>query len=312
MSFQLKIAKSRGMCAGVERAISVVQKAIELYGQNKVWVLHEVVHNKHVVDDLRKAGAHFVETLSEVPLGCVLIFSAHGVGIKTENEAKALGVKVIDATCPVVTAIHKKMNRAGNNNQDVIVIGHNGHQEVVGTIGQYTGSPDKVHVVNSIQHIEALNIDGENSFFATQTTLSVDETRHVVEALKKKYPKIIGPKADDTCRATQVRQNAVRDLAKVCDLVLIAGSSNSSNSNRLKEVAISEGTNAYLIDDSSMIDLKWFENVSSVGISAGASAPEYVVSEIVEFLCAHGAVNVDEFGCDLKEKSFPLPKEVSI
>lgn len=204
------------------------------------------------------------------------------------------------------------MNRAGNNNQDVVVIGHNGHQEVVGTIGQYTGSPDKVHVVNSIQGIEALNIDGENAFFATQTTLSVDETRHVVEALKKKYPKIIGPKADDTCRATQVRQNAVRDLAKVCDLVLIAGSSNSSNSNRLKEVAISEGTNAYLIDDSSMIDLKWFENVSSVGISAGASAPEYVVSEIVEFLCAHGAVKVDEFGCDLKEKSFPLPKEVSI
>ena len=282
------------------------------YGQYKVWVLHEVVHNRHVVDDLRKAGAHFVETLSEVPHGCVLIFSAHGVGIKTENEAKALGVKVIDATCPVVTAIHKKMNRAGNNNQDVVVIGHNGHQEVAGTIGQYTGSPDKVHVVNSIQDIETLNIDGENAFFATQTTLSVDETRHVVEALKKKYPKIIGPKADDTCRATQVRQNAVRDLAKVCDLVLIAGSSNSSNSNRLKEVAISEGTNAYLIDDSSMIDLKWFENVSSVGISAGASAPEYVVSEIVEFLCAHGAVKVDEFGCDLKEKSFPLPKEVSI
>ena len=196
MPFQLKIAKSRGMCAGVERAISVVQKAIEQYGQNKVWVLHEVVHNRHVVDDLRKAGAHFVETLSEVPHGCVLIFSAHGVGIKTENEAKALGVKVIDATCPVVTAIHKKMNRAGNNNQDVVVIGHNGHQEVAGTIGQYTGSPDKVHVVNSIQDIEALNIDGENAFFATQTTLSVDETRHVVEALKKKYPKIIGPKAD--------------------------------------------------------------------------------------------------------------------
>lgn len=312
MSFQLKIAKARGMCAGVERAISVVQKAIELYGKNNVWVLHEVVHNKHVVDDLKNAGAQFVESLDSVPPKAVLIFSAHGVGIKTENEAKALGAKVIDATCPVVNAIHKKMNRAGINNQDAVVIGHKGHQEVVGTIGQYTGAPDKVHVVNSIDDIELLTIDGDNSIFATQTTLSVNETRQIVDALKKKYPKIVGPKADDTCRATQVRQNAVRDLAKVCDLVLIAGSSNSSNSNRLKEVAQSEGTNAYLIDDSSMIKLEWFENVKSVGISAGASAPEYVVSEIVEFLLAHGAVNVEEFGCDLKEKSFPLPREVSI
>lgn len=312
MTFSVKIAKARGMCAGVERAINAVLKALELYGREKVYVLHEVVHNKHVVDDLKKSGATFVENLEEIidPQNKVLIFSAHGVGIETEKKAESLQMSIIDATCPVVTAIHRKMNKAGHKGLDVVVIGHKGHQEVSGTIGQYTGPSEKVHIILSPEDVEKLDIDGANSFFATQTTLSVDETQLTVEALKKKYPMISGPKADDTCRATQVRQNAVRDLAKVCQLVLIAGSANSSNSNRLKEVAQSEGAVSYLIDDSSMIDLSWFEGITSVGISAGASAPEYVVTDIVEFLLSHGAVDVQEYGSDLKEKSFPLPKEI--
>ncbi|MGN1280793.1 MAG: 4-hydroxy-3-methylbut-2-enyl diphosphate reductase [Succinivibrio sp.] len=313
MTFSVKIAKSRGMCAGVERAIHVVLRALEIYGSGKVWILHEVVHNKHVVEDLKKAGASFVEDLDEIPepQGKVLIFSAHGVGIETEKKARALNLLIIDATCPVVTAIHKKMNRAGDRGLDVVVIGHRGHQEVTGTIGQYTGPSEKVHIILSADDVDKLNIDGDNSFFATQTTLSIDETQHTVDALKRKYPTISGPKADDTCRATQVRQNAVRDLAKVCQLVLIAGSANSSNSNRLREVAVSEGAKAYLVDDSSKIDLSWFEGITTVGISAGASAPEYVVTDIVEFLLSHGAADVQEYGSELKEKSFPLPKEVS-
>ena len=250
MSFSVKIAKSRGMCAGVERAIQTVKNAILKFPQKDVFVLHEVVHNKHVVDDLRSEGAHFVDSLDEVPDNSVLIFSAHGVGISTFEAAKARDLTIIDATCPVVSVIHKKMNKAGLKGMDAVVIGHKGHQEVVGTIGQYTGDLSKVHIIISADDVSSLNIDGDNAMFATQTTLSIDETRLTVEALKKKYPNIQGPKADDTCRATQVRQNAVKELARACDLVLIAGSANSSNSNRLKEVALNEGALAYLIDDS--------------------------------------------------------------
>lgn len=312
MSFSVKIAKSRGMCAGVERAIQTVKNAILKFPQKNVYVLHEVVHNKHVVDDLRSEGAHFVDSLDEVPDNSVLIFSAHGVGISTFDAAKARDLTIIDATCPVVSVIHKKMNKAGLKGMDAVVIGHKGHQEVVGTIGQYTGDVSKVHIIISADDVSSLNIDGENAMFATQTTLSIDETRLTVEALKKKYPNIQGPKADDTCRATQVRQNAVKELARVCDLVLIAGSANSSNSNRLKEVALNEGALAYLIDDSSQIENSWFNNVTTVGLSAGASAPQYVVDEIVDYLKQNGASSVEEVGSDLKEKSFPLPKEVHL
>ncbi len=312
MSFSVKIAKSRGMCAGVERAIQTVKNAILKFPQKNVYVLHEVVHNKHVVDDLRSEGAHFVDSLEEVPDNSVLIFSAHGVGISTFEAAKARDLTIIDATCPVVSVIHKKMNKAGLKGMDAVVIGHKGHQEVVGTIGQYTGDVSKVHIIISADDVSSLNIDGENAMFATQTTLSIDETRLTVEALKKKYPNILGPKADDTCRATQVRQNAVKELARSCDLVLIAGSANSSNSNRLKEVALNEGALAYLIDDSSQIEISWFNNVTTVGLSAGASAPQYVVDEIVDYLKQNGASSVEEVGSDLKEKSFPLPKEVHL
>jgi 4-hydroxy-3-methylbut-2-enyl diphosphate reductase len=204
------------------------------------------------------------------------------------------------------------MNKAGLKGMDAVVIGHKGHQEVVGTIGQYTGDVSKVHIIISADDVSSLNIDGDNAMFATQTTLSIDETKLTVEALKKKYPNIQGPKADDTCRATQVRQNAVKELARACDLVLIAGSANSSNSNRLKEVALNEGALAYLIDDSSQIENSWFNNVTTVGLSAGASATQYVVDEIVDYLKQNGASSVEEVGSDLKEKSFPLPQEVHL
>ncbi|MBQ3884311.1 MAG: 4-hydroxy-3-methylbut-2-enyl diphosphate reductase [Succinivibrio sp.] len=312
MSFSVKIAKSRGMCAGVERAIQTVKNAILKFPDQEIFVLHEVVHNKHVVDDLRSIGAHFVDSLEEVPDNSVLIFSAHGVGISTFNAAKARNLTIIDATCPVVSVIHKKMNKAGLKGMDAVVIGHMGHQEVVGTIGQYTGDQSKVHVIIKADDVESLDIDAENSMFATQTTLSIDETRLTVEALKRKYPNIQGPREDDTCRATQVRQNAVKELARECELVLIAGSANSSNSNRLKEVALNEGAFAYLIDDSSQIEISWFNNITTVGLSAGASAPQYVVDEIVEYLKQNGASSVEEVGSDLKEKSFPLPQEVQI
>ena len=312
MSFSVKIAKSRGMCAGVERAIQTVKNAILKFPDQEIFVLHEVVHNKHVVDDLRSIGAHFVDSLEEVPDNSVLIFSAHGVGISTFEAAKARKLTIIDATCPVVSVIHKKMNKAGLKGMDAVVIGHKGHQEVVGTIGQYTGDQSKVHVIIKADDVESLDIDAENSMFATQTTLSIDETRLTVEALKRKYPNIQGPREDDTCRATQVRQNAVKELARECELVLIAGSANSSNSNRLKEVALNEGAFAYLIDDSSQIEISWFNNITTVGLSAGASAPQYVVDEIVEYLKQNGASSVEEVGSDLKEKSFPLPQEVQI
>lgn len=310
MSFSVYLAKSRGTCAGVNRAIATVELALEKYGAHKVYVLHEVVHNKHVVEDLKLKGAIFVEDLDAVPNGSVIIFSAHGVGQDTFFKAEQKQLQIIDATCPVVTGIHIKMNRASKEQKDAVVIGHKGHQEVLGTVGQYLGDPKKVHVIITKEDVVSLAIDGNNSFFATQTTLSVDETAQVIKELRAKYPNIQGPKEDDTCRATQVRQDAIKQLAKISDVVLIAGSKNSSNSNRLKEVADANGAKAYLVDDSGDIDLKWLSDVSKVGVSAGASAPEYIVKEIIEFLQKNGATVIVEVGSDLKEKSFPLPKEV--
>lgn len=312
MSKTVKLARARGMCAGVDRAIRIVNLALEKYGTDIVYVLHEVVHNKHVVDSLRKKGAHFVDSFDEIssPKDKVLIFSAHGVGIETFNKAKELKFKIIDATCPVVSGIHRKMNRAGMNGLDAVVIGHKGHQEVVGTVGQYNGDKSKVHVILTPKDVAELTIDPKNSFFATQTTLSIDETAITIQALKEKYPDIEGPKDNDTCRATQVRQNAVKQIASQSDIVIIAGSKNSSNSNRLKEVAQSQGTDAYLVDDSSQIDPMWLKDAKSVGLSAGASAPEYVIDEILSYLKEHGFDEVVECGDELKEKSFPLKEDL--
>lgn len=308
----VNLARARGMCAGVDRAIKIVNLALDKYGTDKVYVLHEVVHNKHVVESLRNRGAHFVDSFVEIlsPKDKILIFSAHGVGIETFNKAKELEFKIIDATCPVVSGIHRKMNKAGINGLDAVVIGHKGHQEVVGTVGQYIGDRNKVHVVLTPEDVAQLSIDPENSFFATQTTLSIDETAITIQALKQKYPSIVGPKDNDTCRATQVRQNAVKQIAAVSDVVIIAGSKNSSNSNRLKEVAESQGIQAYLVDDSSQIDPIWFKNAKSVGLSAGASAPEYVIEEILSYLNTLGFSTVVECGDELKEKTFPLKEDL--
>ncbi len=310
MAFEILLAKARGMCAGVDRAIVTVELALKKYGPNKVYVLHEVVHNAHVVANLQKAGAHFVESLDEVPLGSVLIFSAHGVSIDVETKAREKGFVIIDATCPVVTGIHRKVRNAQSLGYDVVVIGHPGHQEVIGTIGQYVGDNGHIHVVLTEDDVKSLDIKSEKIFFATQTTLSVDETRKTVDTLKSKYPNIQGPRRDDTCSATQERQNAVRNLARLCDLVIIAGSANSSNSNRLREVAEGEGTRAYLIDDSSQFDLKWLEGVSKVGLSAGASVPEYVVSEIIDFLMKNGGDKPYAVGDEAQNRAFPLPKDI--
>ncbi|MEF2913152.1 MAG: 4-hydroxy-3-methylbut-2-enyl diphosphate reductase [Succinivibrio sp.] len=308
----VNLARARGMCAGVDRAIKIVNLALDKYGTDKVYVLHEVVHNKHVVESLRNRGAHFVDSFEEIPSpkDKILIFSAHGVGIETFNKAKELEFKIIDATCPVVSGIHRKMNKAGINGLDAVVIGHKGHQEVVGTVGQYIGDRNKVHVVLTPEDVAQLSIDPDNSFFATQTTLSIDETAITIQALKQKYPSIVGPKDNDTCRATQVRQNAVKQIAAVSDVVIIAGSKNSSNSNRLKEVSESQGTKAYLVDDSSQIDPMWFKDANSVGLSAGASAPEYVIEEILSYLNTLGFSTVVECGDELKEKTFPLKEDL--
>ncbi len=308
MGFRILLARERGMCAGVDRAIRTVETALRRYGPGRVHVLHEVVHNRHVVDELRRAGAVFVESLSEVPDGSVLIFSAHGVGSATEDEARSRGLTVIDATCPVVTAIHRKVSRAASEGADLVVIGHRGHQEVEGTIGRYAGDPAKVHVVLAPKDVDALELDPENVVFATQTTLSVDETARTVAALRGRFPKIRGPRRDDTCNATQLRQNAVRELASHCDLVYIAGSKNSSNSNRLREVAERAGVRALLIDDELEIVLDDLKDVSSVGVSAGASAPEYVVHGIVKFLMEHGGGEPEETGGAVAERHFPLPR----
>lgn len=310
MSFKIYLAKTRGMCAGVDRAIRVVNLALERYGAGKVWVLHEVVHNHHVVQDLKNKGAVFVESLSEIPDGSVVIFSAHGVGIATFNEAKERHLTIIDATCPLVSRIHRKMNRAGLEGKDAVVIGHAGHQEVTGTIGQYMGDPSKVHVILTPEDVAALNISDNAAIFATQTTLSVDETAKTVTALKERFPHIEGPKTDDTCFATQHRQGAVKKLAQICDVVLVAGSKNSSNSNRLREVAASCGAHAYLVEDHLELQSKWFVGIKAVGLTAGASVPEYVVDGILKFLREKSNCDVEEVGEAPVKRSFALPQGV--
>lgn len=308
MSFDIYLANTRGMCAGVDRAIRTVNKALSLYGKNKVWVLHEVVHNKHVVESLKEKGANFVESLDEVPKGAVLVFSAHGVSIDVMQKAQSMGFeRIIDATCPLVKRVHYKINKASKEGKEAIVIGHKGHQEVIGTVGQYAGSQDMVHVVMSLSDIEELNIKSSKVVFATQTTLSIDEAAVIIDALKKKYPTIEGPVKDDTCYATQHRQEAIKELALVCDLVLVAGSKNSSNSNRLKEVAQSNGVKAYLIDDYTDIDPSWFDGIKKIGISAGASAPEYLVQDIIAYLKTLCDAKVYDVGLVPTDRTFPLP-----
>ncbi|QGW64596.1 4-hydroxy-3-methylbut-2-enyl diphosphate reductase [Lysobacter soli] len=308
------LANPRGFCAGVDRAIEIVKRAIETLGA-PIYVRHEVVHNRFVVDDLKHRGAIFVEELDEVPDNATVIFSAHGVARAVRMEAERRGLKVFDATCPLVTKVHLEVARQCRAGRDVILIGHEGHPEVEGTMGQWRreAGAGRIYLVEDSEDVAALTIDQpENVAYTTQTTLSVDDTRTVIEALRAKFPAIQGPKNDDICYATQNRQDAVRELAARCDLVLVVGSINSSNSNRLRELAEREGVEAYLIDGAIEIDPKWVAGRQRVGVTAGASAPEVLVRGVIDRLRELGAMHVSDLEGEPENMVFALPKELRL
>ncbi|MGI9142205.1 MAG: 4-hydroxy-3-methylbut-2-enyl diphosphate reductase [Fluviibacter sp.] len=303
-SMPIILANPRGFCAGVERAIAIVERALEQFGA-PIYVRHEVVHNKFVVEGLRARGAIFIEALSEVPEGATLVFSAHGVPKAVREEASARGLQVFDATCPLVTKVHVEVSRMRVDQREIIMIGHKGHPEVEGTMGQ---SPDGMHLVETVDDVAKLNVrDPSQLAYVTQTTLSVDDAAVIVAALRERFPEIVGPKKDDICYATQNRQDAVRTLAQKCDLVLVVGSATSSNSNRLREVAELLGRKAYLIDRAENIDPGWLEGAQSIGVTAGASAPEVLVEEVIERLHALGAGTVQNLDGVIEDVKFPLP-----
>ena len=298
------LANPRGFCAGVERAIAIVERAIEEFGA-PIYVRHEVVHNKFVVEGLRDRGAVFIESLADVPSGATLIFSAHGVPKAVRDEAAARGLRIFDATCPLVTKVHVEVSRMRAEAREIIMIGHKGHPEVEGTMGQ---SPDGMYLVETADDVATLVVrDPTQLAYVTQTTLSVDDAAVIVAALRKRFPEIVGPKKDDICYATQNRQDAVRTLAENCDLVLVVGSVTSSNSNRLREVAQLLGRKAYLIDRAENIDPVWLVGVDRIGVTAGASAPEVLVEEVIAHLQTLGAGNVQNLDGVIEDVKFPLP-----
>lgn len=308
------LANPRGFCAGVDRAIEIVKRAIETLGA-PIYVRHEVVHNRFVVDDLKHRGAIFVEELDEVPDNATVIFSAHGVARAVRVEAERRGLKVFDATCPLVTKVHLEVARHCRAGRDVVLIGHEGHPEVEGTMGQWRreAGAGRIYLVEDNDDVDALQVDQPaNLAYTTQTTLSVDDTRGVIEALRAKYPAIQGPKNDDICYATQNRQDAVRELASRCDLVLVVGSVNSSNSNRLRELAEREGVEAYLIDGAVEINPAWVQGRQRIGVTAGASAPEVLVRGVIERLRELGAGHVSELDGEPEDMVFALPKELRL
>ncbi|MAZ43822.1 MAG: 4-hydroxy-3-methylbut-2-enyl diphosphate reductase [Legionellales bacterium] len=304
---KIKLASPRGFCAGVDRAILIVERALERFAP-PIYVRHEVVHNRYVVEELKAKGVIFVEELSEVPDDSILIFSAHGVAKAVRKEAGERGFEVFDATCPLVTKVHTEVTRAARLNQECILIGHSGHVEVIGTLGQYTKSEGKIYLVEN--ELQAQTIQVQNPDFlcyVTQTTLSVDETKAIVETLRQRFPNISGPKKDDICYATQNRQDAVRALTAEVDVMLVVGSRNSSNSNRLRELAEFLGVDAYLIDSAEQIDKDWFKKDSVVGITAGASAPEVLVQEVVSYLKQNWQATVDQQSGPSEDIHFSLP-----
>lgn len=288
------LANPRGFCAGVDRAISIVERALDIFNP-PIYVRHEVVHNKYVVNGLKDRGAVFVEELHQVPDDSIVIFSAHGVSQAVRAEAKRRDLKVFDATCPLVTKVHMEVTRASRRGTECILIGHQGHPEVEGTMGQYDNAEGGIYLVETPEDVAVLEVkDASNLFYCSQTTLSVDDTADVIDALRAKFPEIDGPRKDDICYATQNRQDAVRDLADKADVLLVVGAKNSSNSNRLRELAEKMGTTAYLIDDASCVDESWFANVNSVGVTAGASAPEVLVQQVISRLKELGGKTVVE------------------
>ena len=301
------LAQPRGFCAGVERAIDIVERALGRYGA-PVYVRHEIVHNKRVVDDLRGKGAIFVEELTEVPTGAVTIFSAHGVSQVVEDEAGERALTVIDATCPLVAKVHKEGQRYANTGRDVVLIGHKGHPEVVGTLGRVEG---RVHLISEPEDVDSLDVtDPDRIAYVTQTTLSVDDTRAVIGALKRRFPNIAGPDVNDICYATQNRQQAVRELAEYADVLLVIGAANSSNSNRLREIGEEMNIPSYLIDDGQALNPDWLDGVDTIGVTAGASAPERLVAELVDRLKELGATEIAELDGMVENVHFKLPPEV--
>mgnify|MGYP006376897553 FL=1 len=301
------LANPRGFCAGVERAIEIVERALALYGA-PIYVRHEVVHNKFVVEDLRAKGAVFVEELDEVPEGATVIFSAHGVSQAVRAEAERRGLRVFDATCPLVTKVHSEVQRLREAGREVVMIGHRGHPEVEGTMGQAAGG---IYLVENVDDVAKLRVQNEDRLaYVTQTTLSVDDARVIVHALEARFPNITGPRKDDICYATQNRQDAVKQMAGRCDLVIVVGSPNSSNSNRLREVAMNRGVEAYLVDGAGEIRAEWLTGRRQVGVTAGASAPEVLVQQVIRRLEALGAGKVLQLEGNPEHVVFSLPREL--
>ena len=308
---QLSLANPRGFCAGVDRAIEIVNRALELFGA-PVYVRHEVVHNKAVVEDLKSRGAIFINEVDQAPDDCILIFSAHGVSQQVRIQANSRKLKLFDATCPLVTKVHLEVSRYSQQGINCILIGHKGHAEVDGTLGQYdTSKGGNIFLVETLDDVAQLNFSKNQALaYVSQTTLSVDDTQEIIKTLKEHFPQIKGPKKNDICYATQNRQDAVKQLSKQAKVVFIVGSQNSSNSNRLKEVAQRNGAKAYLIDNASEIKTQWIENVNHIGLSAGASAPEYLVDEVKQRLKKLGVTSIDDDLTNKEEIIFSLPKQL--
>lgn len=310
---QVKLANPRGFCAGVDRAIDIVNRALEVFGA-PIYVRHEVVHNKFVVDDLRERGAIFVEELEEVPDDCIVIFSAHGVSQAVRKEAASRSLKVFDATCPLVTKVHLEVSRYSADGRECVLIGHEGHPEVEGTMGQYDRSAGgDIYLVEDESQAASLEVrNPERLSYVTQTTLSMDDTARVIDALRERFPAITGPRKDDICYATQNRQDAVKQMATDCDLVVVVGSPNSSNSNRLRELAERMGARAHLLDRADQIDPAWLHGVTRTGVTAGASAPEVLVQEVIERLRELGADEVLEAAGRPENVTFSMPRELRL
>ena len=309
---KLLLANPRGFCAGVDRAIEIVERALKIFGA-PIYVRHEVVHNRFVVEDLRAKGAIFIEEVSEVPDESILIFSAHGVSKKVQEEGKHRGLNIFDATCPLVTKVHMEVAKFEKQGKECVLIGHVGHPEVEGTMGQYTSDEGGIYLVETPEDVARLRVKNPNNLaFVTQTTLSVDDSSIVIDALKQHFPAIEGPRKDDICYATQNRQNAVKSMAKECDILMVVGSKNSSNSNRLRELSEKLATPAYLIDNAGDINPDWLHGKSCIGLTAGASAPELLVQNVVERLKQLGVSQVSELDGQLEKIEFSLPKELKV
>ncbi|BBO26856.1 MAG: 4-hydroxy-3-methylbut-2-enyl diphosphate reductase [Pseudomonadota bacterium] len=309
---QIHLANPRGFCAGVDRAITIVERALEIF-QPPIYVRHEVVHNRFVVDGLKERGAIFVDELTEVPDDNIVIFSAHGVSQAVRKEAERRGLKVFDATCPLVTKVHLEVTRASKRGTECILIGHAGHPEVEGTMGQYDNPEGGIYLVESSDDVATLEVKNPNAlYYCSQTTLSVDDTADVIDALRQRFPKIEGPRKDDICYATQNRQDAVRELAQDCQVLFVVGAQNSSNSNRLRELAEKIGAKAYLIADEACIQKDWLDGVEHIGVTAGASAPEVLVKRVIQRLLDWGAVTASERPGREENIEFAVPKELRI